>query len=352
MIKANKTLLILTPGFPQNEMDTTCLPDRQIFIKALKKNDPDLTIIVLAFQYPFISKTYNWHGIKVISFNGRNKGNLSRLWVWFKVWRTLNKIKKENKIIGLLNFWLGECALVGKYFAKKNNIKHYTWILGQDARKGNKYFAFVKPKAANLIALSDFITAEFYKNYGVKPQHTIPVGIDVGMFTDLLLERNIDIMGAGSLIPLKQYDIFIDVIKELIPYFPNIKAVICGTGTEKEKLSAQIKKNSLQNNISLLGELPHQDVINLMQRTKIFLHTSMYEGFGSVCAEALYAGAHVVSLIKPMNILFKHQHIVNNKREMTEKIIEILKNTNSQHDRVLMYSSEDIAQQMMKLFTG
>ncbi len=71
-----KTLIILTPGFPKNEEDTTCVPPQQIFVKALKEAAPGLNIIVLTFQYPFYSKEYLWNGINVISFGNKNDNKL------------------------------------------------------------------------------------------------------------------------------------------------------------------------------------------------------------------------------------------------------------------------------------
>ena len=350
MNNETKTLIILTPGFPANEADTSCIPPQQIFVKALKKNDPSLQIIVLAFQYPFEEKKYKWHGVDVISFNGRNKGKLRRAMVWREVWQTLKKIKKENNVTGMLNFWLGECALIGKYFSKRNGLKQFTWILGQDAKKGNRYFGLINPKPETLIAVSDFVCDELLKNYNIKPSHVIPVGVDVSMFSAEQYTRDIDVMGAGSLISLKKYDVFIKIIKELRSTFPDIHSVICGEGEEKEKLQAQINDSGLGKNITLLGEVPHLEVISLMQRSKIFLHTSAYEGFGSVFSEALFAGCQVISFCKPMHKNFEHHHIVTSDSEMEKKALEIMKDQNVSHAAVLNYSIEDIAQQVKDLF--
>ena len=350
MSDTRSVLVILTPGFPADEADTACTPPRQTFVKALKKNYPSLNIIILAFQYPFESKEYMWHGIHVISFNGRNKGKINRIKIWRQVWRSLQQIKKHHKVIGILSFWLGECALIGKYFATKNGIKHYAWILGQDARKGNRYVQFIKPKATELIALSDFIAEEFNKNYGVKPAHIIPVAIDTSIFKNENGIRYIDIMGAGSLIPLKRYDLFIDVIKELTRNFPHIRAVLCGKGDEKQRLDNMVNDLGLKQNITLTGEVPYPEVISLMQGAKVFLHTSSYEGFGSVCAEALYAGCHVISFCKPMSENIKHWHIVNTKEEMIQKAFEILSNISTEYHPVLYYPAESAASSMMELF--
>jgi glycosyltransferase involved in cell wall biosynthesis len=227
----NKTLIILTPGFPENESDSTCIPPQQVFTKALKQTHPDLNIIVLAFQYPFVASEYVWQDIRVISFNGRNRGQIKRLILWIKVWNTLRRIKKENNVIGILSFWLGECALVGKYFAARNNLAHYCWILGQDARKNNRYVKLMRAHEEDLIAMSDSLSKEFYKNYGFKPKYTITNGIDTTLYPTSR-EKSIDVIGVGSLISLKQYELFIEIIHELIPDFPGIKAVICGKGPE------------------------------------------------------------------------------------------------------------------------
>lgn len=345
-----QTLIILTPGFPENEEDTTCLPAQQVFVKALKKNYPNLNIIVLAFQYPFISTVYEWYGVRVISFNGGNKGKLTMPRNWFFVWKTLRQLNKENRIIGLLSFWLGECAFIGNYFAKVYGLKQFIWLLGQDAKSGNKFHSLIRPKPANLIALSDFIADEFFKNYSIRPKHTIPVGIDISLFDKEKAIRDIDIIGAGSLIPLKRYDLFIGVIKQLICHFPDIHVVICGKGPEKDQLQHQINENQLQTTITLLDEVSHTGVLALMQRSKIFLHTSSYEGFGAVCAEALYAGAHVLSFCKPMNSEIRHWHIVKQKEEILETLVELLHNSDLDHEAVLTFSINEIAEEIMKLY--
>jgi hypothetical protein len=87
-----------------------------------------------------------------------------------------------------------------------------------------------------------------------------------------------------------------------------------------------------------------------MQRSKILLHTSNYEGFGAVLSEALYAGAHVVSFCKPMAKDFRHHHVVRTIDEMTAEILTILKNNKRGHDPVLMCSIQQIAKNMTSLF--
>jgi len=345
-----ETFVILIPGFAKNETDSTCLPSQQQFIKMLKEKFPALNIVVIAFQYPFISDEYNLHNCRVISLGGKGRSKIFRLMLWRKVWAALKRVNKGNNIVGLLSFWCGECALIGHKFGKKYNIRHHCWIRGQDAKKDNRYVARIKPKANELIALSDFIQREFERNHGVKPQKVIAPGIDTRQFPKENVAKDIDLLGVGSLIPLKQYDVFIDIISSVKQQLPGIKAMICGKGPEENKLRQLIERNSLQNNLSLPGELSHQQVLGQMKRGRIFLHTSNYEGFGVVCLEALYAGATVISFCKPMNEAILHWHIVNSKEEMTRKIMDILQTTSIENDPVLPYTMEGSIEKIMQLF--
>ncbi len=132
----------------------------------------------------------------------------------------LEDIHNSNKIIGIFSIWLGECAITGKRFGEKYGITQKSWIVGQDAKEKNKYVKRIKPNAEDLVAISDFIEDEFFKNYSTRPQHVITNGIDAGLFKNPVAERAIDVAGAGSLIPLKQYNLFIDVVKELKNHMP------------------------------------------------------------------------------------------------------------------------------------
>lgn len=343
------TLIILSPGFPKDEADTTCLPPQQVFIKSLKKTFPALEIVVLAFEYPFKAAQYKWNGVEVVAFGGRNKGGISRILNWRKIRAKLHELHSKRHIVGILSFWLGDCALIGSRFTKRKNLRHFCWILGQDAKKGNRYVKLIRPQASSLIALSDFIAGHFGKNYGIVPQHIIPPGIDPEMFSEPATKRDIDVLGAGSLITLKQFYMIVELVNSLKGQSP-IKATICGGGPEMKSLKTMISDLGLEAYITLPGELPHAKVLKLMQRTKIFVHPSAYEGFGVVCLEALYAGAQVVSLVRPMNAEIKNWHIARSQSDMVDIVADLLNSPVYDHDPVAPYLIEDTAKAMMALF--
>jgi len=351
-MKAEKrnNLVLLIPGFPADESDSTCLPAQQAFLLALKENYPSVNLTVVSFQYPYRSGTYQWNGIPVYALNRGNKGGIFRIITWIRAWRVLKQLNRNEQLTGLLSFWCGECALVGKWFAKYNQLKHYCWILGQDAKKENRLVKFINPKSTELIALSDFLRDQFHKNHHVKPFQVIPNAIDPQRFPPLPQKRKLDLIGVGSLIPLKQFDVFISVLEKAVEFFPDLQAVICGQGPELGSLQTLIKNAGLEKNLQLVGEKPHGEVLKLLQQSKILLHPSSYEGYSSVCLEALYAGAHVISFQKPDDNIIEHWHGANTIEEMQKKVLEILSDPIIDHNRVLLHTVEESAEKIVNLF--
>jgi len=324
MNAAGKSLIILTPGFPEDENDSACLPWMQNIVRAFQKEISPVNVVILAFQYPHKKEPYLWEGIRVIPFGGANKGGISKLFLRYKINRTLTKIHRQEKVAGILSFWYGECARTGHLFAQKAHIKHFCWIAGQDAKKENKLPGTIRIDGANLITASDFLQEYFEQNHKMRPAHVIPFGLDTKQFPDNIPEKDIDLLAAGSLIPLKQYEIFVETVKAVHEKIPEIKAVLVGKGPEERKLRQQIKEYRLESVITLTGELPYTEVLKYMQRAKIFLHPSSYEGFGCSCNEALYAGALVIRFTKPMKREIRNTIVVQTKEEMITKTTEQL----------------------------
>ena len=352
MSSKTKRLVILTPAFPANESEENWVHSLQLFLHSVKRLFPEIEIIVISFIYPHNISKYEWNGIEIFSFDGMSYRKYRRPLLWGKIWNKLSEINKQKKITIILSIWCGECALVGKYFGKRNSIKHFAWICGQDARAKNKLVKYIRPLPTELIAKSDFLVDEFYRNHHIRPAYLIPNGIDLSMFTSPGEERDIDVMAAGSLSYLKQYDIFMEVVAQLKNKKPGIRATLCGDGTGED--AKQVKKMredlSLEHNVTLTGMIPPARVVQLMQRSKIFLHPSSYEGFSMVCYEALYAGAHVISFVKTTYHDIKNWHVVQTKEQMLQKTLELLNDPQLTFEKVFTYSMDDSASQMMNLF--
>ncbi len=346
-----ETFIVLSPGFPADENDSTCLPPLQKFALSLKQEFPNIEFYFIAFQYPFQKKEYTWHGMNVICMGGANQSGIKRIITWIKVFRKLRKLKKQKKIIGLLSWWLTETALIGKIFSKLHGLQHYMWLNGQDAKKTNQYINRIKPKANEIIAMSDFLKETYFKNHGEKPFMVAENGVwtkDYPSFNHG--KRSYDIIAVGSLIAIKNYDLFIDIISELVKHHPNLRVGLAGKGALEFDLKSKVQKMNLENNIHFLGLLEHHAVLEGMNDSKIFLHTSHYEGNSTVLMEALYCGCYVFSTQALANREVERLKILSEKASFVKAISDTLQLKSLVHRPVLFNAMPDTAKKIMALY--
>ena len=117
-------------------------------------------------------------------------------------------------------------------------------------------------------------------------------------------------------------------------------------------MEEKVKVENLEGSIELKGLLSYTKTLEIMQRSKILLHPSSYEGFSGVCMEALSAGMNVVSFCRAMNTDFPQWHIVKDKQSMNDKLIELLENENTPYNCIQLYRMEDTVREMMGLFSS
>jgi glycosyltransferase involved in cell wall biosynthesis len=139
-------------------------------------------------------------------------------------------------------------------------------------------------------------------------------------------------------------------VVEIKKQIPGVKAVLIGDGPEKKKLNTLIEKLGLHSNIILTGELQYPEVLKWMQRSKVFLHPSSYEGFSGVCQEALAAGAYVISFCKPMKQDIENWSIVTSQAEMKNLSLYILQDKNIHFRTVTPFLLQDTIKKIVELF--
>ncbi len=111
-----------------------------------------------------------------------------------------------------------------------------------------------------------------------------------------------DIIFAGRLIREKHVDILIRAISIIAEQKPDIRCLIVGDGPERERLRMLVEQLNLYDQVRMIGFLErHEDLIALMQASKVFALPSVREGFGIVVLEAYAAGIPVVTIDHPMN---------------------------------------------------
>jgi glycosyltransferase involved in cell wall biosynthesis len=347
MAEKKKAVVLLTPGFSENEQDTTCLPFLQQYVRSFIQLYPNIDLRVIAFQYPFKKGHYKWNSINIYSA-GSKGGLYSRFKTWKRVLAELKRIKEQNDIAIIHSYWLTECTLIGQRFAQKNKVRHVAYAIGQDVLKQNKYLRLLDFSGMKVIAMSESIAGRFLKLTGRNVSGIIPAGVEPENVSINNEPKTIDIIGVGSLIPLKNYSLFIEIIGDLKKDFPAIKAVIIGKGIEEQLLKEKITFEELGANIEFIGEIPHKEVFSYMNKSKIFLHTSSYEGQSTVIMEALAMGLNIVCF-DVGRIHHEKINVCANKDEMIQKLKTLL-SANLDFKPQILLSSEDTVREFMKVY--
>lgn len=297
-MNSQKHILILTPGFPASESDSTCIPALQSLILTLHRMyGQRIRLQVVAFQYPYTSGAYTWNGIECWSAGGKNTKFPDRWKTWLRVLHFVRKLDRKQKIDVVHSFWLTECALTGSWIAGISGARHLAHIMGRDVLPSNRYMKYFSPKSATIIANSPFTAARLKETFRMEADHVIPFGLNPADFTGIPNpeKRTIDILGVGSLTSLKNHRLFVDLFGRLARDYRGISGLIIGDGPLRGELEMQIGSCGLRTSLRLAGSMDRRQVLEHMAESKILLHTSGYESAGYVFLEALYSGMKVVA---------------------------------------------------------
>lgn len=342
-----KRLLFITPGFPANESQTHVVPFVQQFVLAFHQQFPEIELMVVAIHKP-VSQPYHWNGISVIPLNGDDIKYPSKAIFLIQSFFKIRKFCKQQNFDGILNFWYQEFSVLSNLQHGKN----FTWLQGQDVRKTNRTLRIFKPDPKKIVAISPFNNEVLFETAGIRAYKIIPIGIDRKVFPELNTgQRDFDIFGAGWLTPLKNFRLFVEVISELKKTNPNIKAAIAGSGSEEVQLKQWVKENDLEQNVVFLGLLSHAETLEKMNRSKIFLHTSTFEGGATVYSEALFSGCQLIGTLPLFDREMAHFHHHSQKSDIVAKVNGLLGNLPAPQ-RILYYKMETVCEETYRLFYG
>ncbi len=347
-MKCIKHIVWITPGFAASEADDFTIPAMQTLALEIRKQNPETKFTIIAIHFPYKEEIYNWNGITVHAIGGANGKFPFRFLTWRKVNVVLAKIHKESKIDLIHSFWLSEAALLAQKFCGRLGIKHVSTLMGQDTLPSNRYLKFLKLYSISKVAQSDRSANQFLETTGKKTDAVIPFGIDSFKLTTGI-NREIDIIGVGSLSEIKNYGKFIEIISLVKKILPEVSVILIGEGPQLVLLQQEVQRRKLSENIILKGRLSRDETLVWMQKSKIFLHTSNSEGMGYVFFEAAMCGCNIVST--PVGIVANDQFtfVESNVNEMAKEIVKWL-TTKQEYKSREVYSIEQSAKEYLSLY--
>jgi len=349
-MNSQKHIVILTPGFPENEDDTNCIPPLQDYVRLLaEKNHVKISIITL--QYPTQKLNYNWHNIDVYSCGGNDVKFPMRFIIWKDAVKIFKMINKEFRADIIHSFFLSECALIGNYLSSKYRIRHINTMMGKEVKESNKYLHFINFNKVKVISLSK-LHAELFNRITNSKSFTIPWGLDKHFLPrPINVERKIDIIGVGSLTTLKNFSSFINIVARVKESRPDIRCLIIGDGPLKSKLIGQVEELKLDSNTVFTKKILRNEVFDYMMQSKILLHTSSFESFGMVFIEAMYYGLYIVSNTIGIAESSNRWRICKSEDEIVNATLQLL-SSNLDHESVIEYSMDDTVESYLNIYSS
>lgn len=162
--------------------------------------------------------------------------------------------------------------------------------------------------------------------------------------SDITVDNNkYNLISVGRLVIQKGFDILIEDMKKIVSVRKDIHLYIIGDGEKRKSLEKQIKKNNLENYITLLGSKSNPYKYEALMDG--FILESRYEGQGIVVLEAKVLG---LDIIIP-NRLSNYVTDVPFTDDIPNKVINLKKNKNKKYDKLNEYN-KNILEKIYKLF--
>jgi len=129
-----------------------------------------------------------------------------------------------------------------------------------------------------------------------------------------------DFINIGRLAEQKGQVYLLEAFKVVKEHFKDARLVIVGEGNLRKTLEAKIKEFGLENSVVLAGY--QMNPYKYLKNSKIFVLSSLYEGFGNVLLEAMYLGLPVVSFDCPGG----PKELLKDTKALAEAMIKLLEN--------------------------
>lgn len=347
-VPTKRQIYILTPGFPEGEADTSCLPFLFALAKAHSLYAERAEIKIISFQYPFHRKPFKFFDWEVIPFGGKNKKGIARILLWFRI---LSYLLRQSRLDVVVCLWATETSLIGNIYRGIRGVHCITWMLGQDVLPSNKYLRILNIDHTRYFPISEMSARTLSNTISSENKFSI-----LHMGVDELIHKHfsrapmpdIDILGAGSLTPIKQWHIFLEVCSLVKAGFPSLQIRLLGDGPEKLNLKNRAVSLGFSEDI-LPGEVPNEKVIENMYKARIFLHTSSFEGQSAVITNAVRAGMHVVCFDVGRIQHADRIHVCSNEKGMAETIAALLLNMHTSYTTQSVITAEQTLDQLLSI---
>jgi len=191
----------------------------------------------------------------------------------------------------------------------------------------------------NIITVSKKSKADLVKYYGTKEEliKIIPNAINLKKFNPSNKSKEIRkkygnniLLFSGIMLSRKRVPVLLKAMRYVIREIPDVHLILTGYGPFLDKYKKLSHSLGIQDNVSFLGFVKDEMLVQYYATSDIFVFPSELEGFGQILLEAMASGTPIICANKPPmsniiekgGIMFK----VNNSKDLSQKIIKLLNN--------------------------
>jgi len=106
--------------------------------------------------------------------------------------------------------------------------------------------------------------------------------------------ETIRLIAVGQLIKRKNHVFLLKLLKGLLGKYPYISLTIVGDGPESKVLKNMVESDQLNKVVDIKGYLRNEEVLELLSKSHIFVHTASMDQWPQVVNEAIATGLGVV----------------------------------------------------------
>ena len=236
---------------------------------------------------------------------------------------------------------------------------------------GNKLLKFTLSDVGHVICVSHTCKENTVLRASIDPMgvSVIPNAVISKDFeplkpTEKKILKNLTIVVITRLFPNKGADLLTAVIPKICAMKPDINFLIAGDGPKFLDLEQMREKYYLQERVSLVGAVKHEEVRDVMVQGDIYLHPSLTEAFGTVIVEAASCNLFVVTTkvggipeVLPSHMTSFAEPEADSLVQATLKAIDLIESgeidTSKFHDEVAkMYSWDNIAKRTENVYNS
>jgi glycosyltransferase involved in cell wall biosynthesis len=272
--------------------------------KGLKNREVWNSITVRRFRYlPELLEDVGYSGGIMPNLKKRPWKILKIPFYIYSMYRETLKISVEEKFdlvsfqwIFPASFWLGR-------FARKSDLPIVLTGHGTDihmASRGifKKYANWSFKKADALTVNSAYMKSILKDNSLPQKTEVIHVGVDSEKFHpgNTKPSDSKKILYVGRLIKQKGIELLVEAFIDITKQHPDAKLEIIGYGPEKENIKAILKAAHLEESVTMMDTVPHDDLPAIYSQSRVLVLPSLIpEGLGMTPAEAGLCGVPTVT---------------------------------------------------------